>query len=79
MIWTQPPAERQFIERLPPEIKEHVKGHCVGYETARLHGVENHAIHSERPVKEKRRKKEKIREDFNKLLMTQLHAYERQQ
>lgn len=56
-----------------------MKEHCVGYETAGLHGVENHAIHSERSVKEKQRRKEKIKEDFNKLLMTQLHAYERQQ
>ncbi len=56
----------RFIQGMMPEIQEHMKEHCVGHETARLHDVENHAAHAKRLIKEKYKNKKR-----KKVLTTQ--------
>lgn len=58
--WEAHKRDRLIQGRLP-DIQKHVKAHCVGYETSRIHDVEKQAAHAEKKERqeEKERKEER--------------------
>lgn len=66
----------RFINGIKPEISEMVKRYCITWDCGILETVERHAIHSEKYLNDKKRKKSAQTRD--RLQMAQLMVYERQ-
>lgn len=65
----------RLIQGLLPDIQEHVKEHCVGYERQQEYMMWRNRLHMLKKKKDKKKKREKKKEEVNdKLLVAQLQV-----